>query len=566
MKSRKLILTAIILLIAVGGVWAGGRAQGTSAGPVVDRSNFNTLGTYPIVRQKETITVVIGDSSTTFNGDTNWMTRFYEDKTNVKVNWYVIAEEQFKERANLALSSGEQIDVFIVGNSGFTEYSNTEYMRLAEQRMILPIQDYIEQDTVQLKQRLTEQEGWREVLTLPNGNIYAIPSLNDCYHCRYYGKMWINMEFLNNLNLRIPTTTEEFRQMLIAFRDRDANGNGDPNDEIPMMGAIDTWSARVDTFLMSAFIYDDGENRLFLDNGRVVAAYMQPEFQEGLRYLNSLYRDGLISRDSFTIRRNDRAVVNSAKYESIIGAIPNLHHGIGTRESGQPVRWIDYEPIPPLRGPRGVQITRYDHYGQFVRAGFIPATSKNPALIMRWLDWFYTDEGSIALFYGGKGIGWDDPLPGDTGPDGTPARLRTLTIQPDNPYYGNQRWGQRFPQYATFQFRNLTATAANARAEDGSGLERFLFQYSQRNYAPYAAKVETILPPLYYGENDMLEMTTLATNINTYVEESIARFVVGEMNIDTGWTTFLNNLRNLGIDRYLQIIQNTYNASSFARR
>jgi hypothetical protein len=49
----------------------------------------------------------------------------------------------------------------------------------------------------------------------------------------------------------------------------------------------------------------------------------------------------------------------------------------------------------------------------------------------------------------------------------------------------------------------------------------------------------------------------MAANINTYVEESIAKFVVGDINIDRDWTTFQNNLRNMGLDRYLQIIQNT---------
>jgi putative aldouronate transport system substrate-binding protein len=490
------------------------------------------------------------------------------------VNWIVAPLEQFKERVNLALASADPIDAVIAGNHANTAYTMVEQLKFAEQKVILPLNEYIESDTINLKQRLGELEYWREVITLPNGSIYALPTVNDCYHCRYYGKMWVNKEFLKNLNLKIPTTTEEFRQMLLAFKNQDANGNGDPNDEIPLMGAIDNFGAKVDTFLMSAFVYDDGGDRLYLENGKVTAAYTQPEFQEGLRYLHQLFTEGLIAKDSFTAARPVRHQLNSGKYESIIGAMPNIHHGnLGNREdykmTGQPVRGLDYEPIPPLKGPRGLQVTRYDYYQKFMTtesAGFLPATCKNPALLMRWLDWFYTDEGNTILRNGGKGIGWDDADPGATGPDGTPAAIKPLSLDPSNPYYGNSNWGARFPNYADYKFRNLSQTADDMLAPDGSGLERFLEVKSRENYAPYAQDISKLLPPMYYSAENVLETTTMATNINTYVEECIAKFVVGDMNIDRDWAVFQNNLKNLGLDRYLQIIQNTYNNSAFANK
>ncbi|MDR2071739.1 MAG: extracellular solute-binding protein [Treponema sp.] len=508
-KALALVVGIILGMAVVPDGWGGGRAAPASGTSGTDRSNFNTLGTYPIVKQKETITVVVGDGSSTFNGDTNWMTKFYEDKTNVHVNWIVAPLEQFKERVNLALASADPIDVVIAANSAYTAYTMVEQSKFAEQKVILPLNEYIENDTVNLKQRLGEVELWREVLTLPNGNIYALPTLNDCYHCRYYGKMWVNKEFLKNLNLQVPGTPEEFRRMLLAFKNRDANGNGDPNDEIPMMGAIDNFGARIDTFLVSAFVYDDGGDRLYLENGKVTAAFTRPEFQEGLRYLHGLFSEGLIAKDSFTASRQVRHQLNSGKYESVIGAIPNIHHGnLGNREdyktTGQPVRWLDYEPIPPLKGPKGLQVTRYDYYQKFMTsesAGFLPATCRNPALVMRWLDWFYTDEGNIILRNGEKGMGWTDADPGATGPGGLPAKIKSLTLDPSHPYYGNASWGARFPNFSTYEFRNLSQTAADMLAPDGSGLERFLEVKSRDNYAPYAQDIHKLLPPMYYSGN-----------------------------------------------------------------
>jgi putative aldouronate transport system substrate-binding protein len=381
--------------------------------------------------------------------------------------------------------------------------------------------------------------------------------------------MWVNLEFLKNLNLQIPTTTQEFHDMLVAFKTKDANGNGDPNDEIPLLGANDNFSAYVSTYLMSAFVYDDGENRLYLEDEKVVAAYQKPEFQDGLRYLHQLFSEELISRDSFTINRATRVQMNSTKYESVVGALPNSTHGnLGTREADLPVRWIDYEPIKPLVGPKGLQITRYHYYDKFQTdrpAGFIPVTCKNPALIVRWLDWLVSTEGTMMLMLGEKGQGWTDADPGTTGPDGRSAVYKTIPIPPDSPYYGNFIWDQTFPYYRSAEFRLTQQTPEDMRSPDGLGAERLLYMKTLENYAPYAIALENLIPPLYYAEEEISDAATLTTNINTYVQESLAKFIVGDLNVETDWARFQNELKNLGVDRYLQIIQKTYDASAFAK-
>ena len=68
----------------------------------------------------------------------------------------------------------------------------------------------------------------RDYITTPNGNIYSLPNVDGSLHVQY------NMKWLDNLGLEMPTTTEEFYQVMKAFKEQDANGNGDLNDEIPL--------------------------------------------------------------------------------------------------------------------------------------------------------------------------------------------------------------------------------------------------------------------------------------------------------------------------------------------
>ena len=545
-------------------------ADDTTTAGAEGESNFNELGTFPIVKEKENITVYHAPGNAEFNGDTNWMSNYYEEKTNVSVTWNIATQDQFKEKVNLAFASAEQIDFVIAGGSVNTGYSMTEVLKFSEQGVILPIDDLIENDSIYFKQRLEADQSWHDLITLPNGGIYAVPRMNECYHCMYYGKMWINQEFLKNVGLENPTTVEEFHEMLLAFKEQDANGNGDPNDEIPMMGAIDSFGAKIDTYLMSAFIYDDGENRLFLDDDKnVVAAFAQPEFQEGLKYINTLFNDDLIHKESFTQTREVRGKMNSQVFESIGGAIPDIHHGgSGTREVNEPLRWSEYEAIPPLVGPNGLQTTRYDHYIKYQMGrtgGLIPATCKDPSLVFRWLDWFMSDEGTTMVLQGEEGLGWNKPDEGATGVDGGPALYNPVYLQPSDEFYNNMVWGQDFPNFNSAAYRLAQQMPDDMFAVDGSGLEKYLYKLSSENYAPYAFPVENLLPPLYYSTDNVSEIAQLTTDINTYVEESIAKFVIGDMDIESDWDRYLTELNNLGLPKYLEIIQSTYDNSAFAK-
>jgi putative aldouronate transport system substrate-binding protein len=139
-------------------------------------------------------------------------------------------------------------------------------------------------------------------------------------------------------------------------------------------------------------------------------------------------------------------------------------------------------------------------------------------------------------------------------------------LNPGDPYYNNSEWGQQFPHFVTFDLYEQDQKAVDMLAPDGSGQERFLTVKSRENYAPYGIAVKNILPSLFYDSEQSSEIAVLKTNINTYIDESIAKFVTGDMDPVRDWAAFQQNIRNLRIDRYLQIIQQTYDKSAFAKK
>lgn len=112
--------------------------------------------------------------------------------------------------------------------------------------------------------------------TAPDGKIYGLTGLNECFHCSYPNKMWVNTKWLDQLNMKVPATTEEFKEMLKAFKTKDPNGNGKA-DEVPLSGSTENFGVHIIPYLMNGFIYDDDRNYLILNQGKVEMAANKPE-------------------------------------------------------------------------------------------------------------------------------------------------------------------------------------------------------------------------------------------------------------------------------------------------
>lgn len=146
-----------------------------------------------------------------------------------------------------------------------------------------------------------------KTVTAIDGNIYALPEVNDCYHCSMSQKMWIYEPWLKKLGLEMPKTTDELYNVLKAFKENDPNGNG-KKDEIPLSITQKSWRSTIDAFLMNSFIYNpvygSSSKHMFIKDGKLDVAFNKPEWREGLRYLNKLYKEGLIAPESFTQDEN----------------------------------------------------------------------------------------------------------------------------------------------------------------------------------------------------------------------------------------------------------------------
>lgn len=514
----------------------------------------------PAQPEKMTIKVMIswdGD----FPLDKNWNTVDYEKRTNVQVVWDAVPSDGWLEKRSLAFASGDLPDA-VASGADVLNFKPADEAKYGSQGLIIPLNDLIAKDGVYLKQILTANPLYEKIIKSGDGKIYTLPDFNVCFHCDYSQKMWINTSWLKKLNLTMPTTTDEFENVLKAIKTGDPNGNGKA-DEIPLTAAIDGWHWYLDGFLMNAFTYTDDETRMHIEGGKVIFEPTLDAYREGLKYLNKLYSEKLIDPASFTQNWTTVEKLNESGDLAVVGAMPAGANFMLVGGMTVSAKWKEYEPVPPLTGPNGFKTATNYTLRRDVTTGFFAITkaAADPSRIFKWVDWLYSAEGTIWHDEAGgrEGVDWRASSGAETDFNGNPAKYVKLQTPETDQYYKNVVWGQKFPSYRSKEFREAWAVPKNWNDDDPMGGELQLYLAS-KEYAKVAAPIDYCLPPLVVDTDKISEYTRLQTAINDYLKESSAKFIIGDMNLDTDWDKFKSQLDSIGLAKFIQMTQEAYDA------
>ncbi|MDD6051341.1 MAG: extracellular solute-binding protein, partial [Clostridiales bacterium] len=174
------------------------------------------------------------------------------------------------------------------------DLTTQETQKWLEAGKIIDLRPYLEQYAPNLWALLTAHPEWMEAVTLPTGEIAALPAIDQL---QFNNAMWINATWLSRAGLDAPTTAEELTEVLRAFRDRDMNGNGKRGDEIPLTFSS-LWDLR---FLGHAFGVNANDYYVTMDeNGQVREVLTSDENRAFLTWLHQLWDEGLLDDTGFT--------------------------------------------------------------------------------------------------------------------------------------------------------------------------------------------------------------------------------------------------------------------------
>jgi len=538
LKRALVLVMAFIMLLTVAG--CGGSEESASK---VDVSAPNE---FPIVKEKTELTVFISKPSMIADIETNEFKKWYEEKTGVHINWD-IASGDTQQAINLRLASGDLPDIF--WKCGFTP---EEVYYHGSQGLFIDLTELIDEHMFYFKDILANREDIKNKITT-DGAIYGLPTVLESAGQRCLDKMWVYKPWLDKLGMELPTTTDEFYNMLKAFKEQDPNGNGKA-DEIPLGGRGIYSDTGIEDYIMNAFTYTDTRtSRIYVENGKVMCSATTEGYREGLRFIKKLYDEGLLLKDVFTIDRTRLTSLGENEGAPILGTCVGQWPGMFTLSSAESGRITEYTSIPPLEGPTGLRQTpRTDITNSTGTAFIVTKDCENPEVAVKWVDWMYSNEGRIKM----QGFqGYRESKPGEIALNGKQAKYTYDPVpeEEQNTKFGtvqNETWGANF----IIQYFDLEMVSSEKLLD--TDLNKMLYYEAVDKYFEFV--VDKSYPVLPIDQDVASEYQDLKTTINDAIDKNFVAFVTGEKDLDNDWDEFQAELEGYGLSKFLQLAQERY--------
>ncbi len=511
---------------------------------------------------EEDNTLVIALQSNSFITDyeDNRLTDYYEEKLGIRIEFILLPSDgsELQTKLSLMTSSGEELpDILLTA-----ALKSEAILQYGQDDVFLPVQDYLNNADIMPNFNAIPDAERTEMLdsgTMADGNIYSFASSQEnpwnLSPYRYY----INKAWLDRLGLPIPTSLEELKEVLIAFRDKDPNGNG-IQDEIPVYGMQSgTYGQNILMAFMNSFIFcNDPVFSLNEAGTEVIPVCTTESWKQGLLWMSELYQEGLMAPGIFTD--------DSTQFKAVLNAEPNVvglvcmgSYGNWT-DTVNNVNFKDMEMIEPFTGPEGICYTPYTQYLSD-QVMYIFKDSDKVDMAIKFADENYDPHTGLIARYGTEEEHWTtDPaqLDGLTNSYIEAGLYDEVTMALLNNIWSvnnNVTWHDYAPRYISLKDICTLADITTGREYDRENPYNLMAD----NLKFYNDKhPEYTLPDLKYTVDETEAILDAKTNIPVYIAKSMAEFITGARDLETGWEQYLNELDSMGLQAWLSAAQSAY--------
>lgn len=339
--------------------------------------------------------VTYDDRPTAFDGCYYWTAIEKMTNAHISIDWHEAEGYSSSVATTLLMDIDEMPDIVNPYSFGI--------MDLADDGMIVPLDEYLElmPDIVKAVGE-DRMDSWRQA----DGHIYFIPTVSSVQGSQ---SMLVRKDWLDQLQMDIPETWEDWVTLWRAIRDNDLNGNGDSDDEIPLALSYGEDGEKAMTMLMNAFGIRASADCQFcvLDDGTYTMVYEHPKYEEFLQAVAELYKEGIIRNDFDTWDYNK---IEELMKENVLGTTMtwavSAENAQYLRENGdEDALWV---AVAPVQGPgKDQMIQERELVGSSwcITAGAKKAGKVED--IIKLFNWCFTEEGSWLYNYGIEGVSYD---------------------------------------------------------------------------------------------------------------------------------------------------------------
>lgn len=556
MNNKKLRLVALMLVLAMTvmaslsgcGPKAGGGKS--ASGDYVMDPVLNPLGSETICKETVELEFMMSKNGTVVDYETNAYTKRIEEKGNVEIVFNLLAAGDATSKINLTLSSGNELpDVIISGG-----IDNTAASTYGDAGTFVALNKYYENSSEYLMPRIEQYEeetgvNLLDYITMSDGNIYTMGSFNESIPNNFVSVIWMYEPWLDKLGLELPTTLDEYVECLKAFRDKDPNGNG-LKDELPMIDYARPFES--DNFMrhyLQAFIKTGVDNTVLKD-GEVSMYYMTDEYKEFLKWMKMLYSEGLLDKTTFSQDNATlKTLINGATVRVgsyVAESTSNITAGDKRRENHE------YKPVFLENGDEATIFFRNSILP--TNKYFITKACEHPEVAFRIGDFMSSNEMTIWTRWGEKGVDWLEPSADAKSMYDFLGYGPVMEVVTQWGSVQNGHWAQNTPSFRTAEIAGGMVTSDSSQQAKANAIKILYDRYGE----DLGVDVNDRIDKLINSADELEEISTITTVVNSYVSSTQYKFITGEMDIDKDWDNFIKELKASNVERLVELYQTAY--------
>ncbi len=311
-----------------------------------------------------------------FDPNADPVAKFLEEETGYKVNYEILPLEGYDDKLNLLMANKEEIDI--------VKLSASQYNRLANEGALEPLDDLLK-NYGQTLLKVNSKESFETAKV--DGVTYGIPEKAPRPFAN--GGFAVRKDVLAKVGLPMPKTIDEFYNFLKAIKEK--------TDMIPLTG----FEHLVYEIAGAFGVVTQWED----NNGQVINRIEDPGMVEYLKFMNKLYKEGLIDSE-WPINNSAKA---QEKFTGGKAAMMTYGWGLGavvTNALEKNFPGVGLDIILGLEGKDGqkgswTQATGVSWYIA------IPKASKNKEHAMKYLDLKVQPDTFEKLAIGVEGTHWE---------------------------------------------------------------------------------------------------------------------------------------------------------------
>lgn len=512
---------------------ADGENSETPSEPQEQEADGPAMNTYPLSDGSFTVSVWQGfnPQTTDYISDLNENSVYIklEEITGVHVDFTLVHPASQSERFNIMAASGEYTDIL---NDAGRSYSGGYAKALADE-VVINFADLIRKEAPNYYNLLNSDEALMRDVTMDGGEIVSFANVFTQAVPAWAGQM-IRQDWLDELGLDTPETYDELHDVLTAFKDQ---LGADSALFIPSTGLPGN------DYLLSGYGIS---SEFYQEDGVVKYGLIQDGFRDYLEMMQTWYREGLIWNDFISGDTRDMNLRGDTAAQLLYSG----RTGVWYAETADMSTYAESSGDSSFDAVALAATVR--ETGETVHFGYLPSRlnsmtwsistdCEDPDTVVKWIDYWYSDEGSKLCTWGveGEAMELDD--------SGNPTFTELITNNPDGMTTNIAIYVYAMDVGPFVLDRSRSEASYTDRQKESA-----LIWDSNSDYV-------NVLPNnMSFTDVESEEYASLYTDIQTYAQENIANFITGVKPISE-FDDFVATFKSMKIDRCVEIVQAEYN-------